>query len=287
MARTRPLLAALLTAGLLLAGAAPARGAAAPRQDPPPEAAEAPPAEQPPPPPAGFLWPAPIAGGENPLLGSPWTRNGRGATPDARLEIALAGPGGTLARTATRPAGARPLLRGRLLGARGGPIAGALVIVAREVADRPGWRAVARVRTSSRGRFRALLSPGWASRRLGAVYWPTADAALPVFSRRALARVGPRVTFDAAAVAGGLVTMEGRVSGAALPAGGLLVELQVRNRGGWVGIRLVHADPSGWFSARYRFGARHRRFTLRAHVPRQTGWRLAAGAGPELRLAVR
>lgn len=236
---------------------------------------------------SAYVWPTAVEGAENPLLGTPYAANGRGATADASIRLAFVGRDGRERRAVTSTAGGRPLLRGLLTNAQNRPIAGAVVILAREVADRPGWRAVGRLRTSPEGRFRALLSPGWAPRRIGAVYWPFPDTWLPAFSRRVLARVAPRVAIRTSVRGHGLVEISGRVTGSRLPAAGLIVSLQVRNRSSWVGVRLVHADAVGRFSGRYRFAARGRRYTVRAFVPRQQGWRLAAGASPARRVPAR
>ena len=85
----------------------------------------------------------------------------------------------------------------------------------------------------------------------------------------------------------GLVTMRGRVTGGVIPAGGLVVSLQVRNRGGWVGVRLVRTTASGRFSGRYRFSVRGRRYTVRALVPQQPGWRLHTGTSASRRVRAR
>lgn len=237
---------------------------------------------------AAFPWPAPVAGGDvNPLLGTPYPANGSNATPDAKIVLRLRN-GGRLTTVATTTVGGRPVVRGRLSQrATGKAIAGAVVTVARELADRQGWQAVKRVQTSKQGRFEARMSPAWAARRFAVTYWPLATSPLPVYSRRVLSRVAPKVWMRATPRGGGLVSLRGRVTGSKIPAGGLVVALQVRNRGGWVGVRLVRTTSSGRFSGRYRFSIRGRRYTMRAQVPRQPQWRLHTGTSAALRVRAR
>lgn len=229
-------------------------------------------------------WPAYVAGGGNPLTGTWYAANGRHASAAARVDAGLGRVG---RRVATFSAGARPLLRGRLRDERGRAIGGAVLIVAREVVDRPGWQAVRRVRTSPGGRFRTMLSPAWAPRRFAVVYWPFASSPAPAFSAAMLARAAPRVWLRAVPRRRGLVSMRGRVTGSRVPVGGLLVALEIRNRASWAAVRLVRTNGSGRFAGRYRFAVRGRRFTVRARVPRQAGWRLHTGVSRPLRIRPR
>lgn len=229
--------------------------------------------------PPGGPWPAPVAGGSNPLVGGTLIAgNGVIATPDARLRVWL--PVGRRRRTAiTRHIDGRVVLRGRLSNRiTHQAIARAYVIIASELAGSPGWTAMAGAATSRRGTFRVLL-PAGATRRIAALYWPHAASAAPIYSRRLLVRASPHIAFRARRASRRRVRFSGRVSGAPIPPGGLLVAIQVRNGPHWPIVRLVRTLPSGRFFARYRFKY-PRRYTVRASVPKQTSWPLYGGRSP-------
>lgn len=234
----------------------------------------------------GAPWPGPVEGGANMLAGTPFAVNGAPAALDARLAVWL-DRGGLRATVVTRRIGSRQLLQGRLINPQGNrAIRGALVTVAREIVDRPGWKVLRTVQTSRRGGFGVTLPPG-PTRRFGAFYYATAVNPVPIYSRRVQVRSSSRVSIRAQRRRRGLVVFRGRVSGARVPSGGLLVAIQVNNRGTWPAVRLARAGADGRFTARYRFAVRRRGFSVRARVPRQTGWRLLAGTSRTLRVQPR
>ena len=98
----------------------------------------------------------------------------------------------------------------------------------------------------------------------------------PVFSRRLLVRAGARVYLKAKMLKHRKIVYRGRVNGAVIPSGGLLVAAQVKNGRHWATVRLTRTHPSGRFTARYRFKLR-RRFRVRALVPSQPAWPLYGG----------
>ncbi|MGH2941638.1 MAG: hypothetical protein ACRDLN_02520 [Solirubrobacteraceae bacterium] len=233
--------------------------------------------------PPGAPWPGPVAGAENPLgqLGAP--NNGVSATAEARLKVWLGRSRG--ASAVTRRIGARTYLHGRLYNRndRHG-IARAGIFIVREVTDHPGWTVAAIVATSRHGAFRFRVPRG-PSRRFAAIYWPHSVSVVPIYSRRLTLRSASRVTLSARRGRRGMVRFSGRVSGAAIPVGGLLVNIQVANRGSWPSVRTVHTAPDGRFVGRYRFtGRRPSGFVVRAQVLRQTGWRLYTASSRLIRI---
>jgi hypothetical protein len=225
-------------------------------------------------PPAG-PWPAPVVGVSNPLTGTQLAFNGAYATPNASLRVWL--PLGRFSATAiTRAVGGRTIIRGQLRSRdTRRSISGAAVQLAAQNVDGGDWYLAGAARTSHTGRFRAVLSPG-PTRRVAVLYWPHISAAGPVFSRRLLVRASARV-FLRTSVRGRRITYRGRVSGAAIPSGGLLIAAQVRNGPSWVTVRLVRTHVSGRFVARYRFKYAGRRFAVRALAPSQAAWPLYSG----------
>ena len=226
-------------------------------------------------------WPAPISGATNPLVGTPFTVNGRNATATPRLRVWL--PHGHSRRTVlTRQVGGRTVLRGRLAGAYDRGIAGAILQVVHEVASAPGWSMLMLTQTAPNGRFRAIL-PAGPTRRVAVLYWPSSTSPAPILSRRVLIRAGSRVYLRARTARRRTIRFAGHVSGAPIPPEGLLVAIQVNAGRRWPTIRLVRTLSSGRFYSRYRFRDR-RAYTVRATVPRQTGWPLYAGHSQRTRL---
>ncbi|MDQ3850190.1 MAG: hypothetical protein M3296_06210, partial [Actinomycetota bacterium] len=180
----------------------------------------------------------------------------------------------------TRRVDRRIILHGRLANrATHRPITAAFVIIASEPTDAPGWSAAGLVATDRHGRFRAVLAPG-ASRRFAALYWPQATAAQPLYSRRLLVRSSPRVYLKITPTGRRRVRFDGHIGGAPMPPGGLIVAVQIKNRGHWVALRTPRTRPTGRFTARYRFSrqAQGATYHVRASVPgRQTAWPLYHG----------
>lgn len=222
-------------------------------------------------------WPPPVAGGENPLIGTPYHQNGGHATGDARLSLWFKSGRGH-PRTLNRRIDWRASLIGRLTNrATRRPVPGATVQIAQETAT--GWHVVARVRTSRRGGLR-WRAPAGGTRRFLALYWPFLLSPGPIYSNPVAVRATPRIYLRAERGRQGRFRFVGLVTGAPIPAGGLVVAVQILNRGQWVAVRTPRTAITGRFVARYRFSALARggRFRVRASVPgRQTGWPLYGG----------
>jgi hypothetical protein len=221
-------------------------------------------------------WPAPVVDATNPLTGSPLVVNGAYATLNATLRVWL--QAGSAHRSAlTRAFGARTVVRGRLRNRDNRrSISGAIVQLAVQDVRGSDWRLVGFARTSRTGRFRVVLPPG-PTRRVAVLYWPAVDIPRPVFSRRLLVRTSARVYLKTTMLRGRRIVYRGRVSGATIPPGGLVVAAQVRNGPSWATVRLVRTRDSGRFVARYRFKYAGRRFRVRALVPSQPAWPLYSG----------
>lgn len=185
------------------------------------------------------------------------------------------------------PYGTRPIVRGRLRGG-GGPVAGARVEVVERFA--PGSRRERRMRaarTDRRGRYNARLGAG--PSRTVRVRYPGSRRLLPSSSPpRAIPITGAaRLAISRARVpAGGRVRFRGRVGrlGAEVPAGGKLVELQVRERGS-LRFRTVRqalrTDRRGRVRTGYSFDRFYRRpvrFQFRLRVTPEAGWPYRAPA---------
>jgi len=230
-------------------------------------------------------WPAPVVGATNPLLGSPFGANGGHASANVSLRVWL--PSGRQRRAAiTRPIGWGTVVRGRLRDRISGrSIGGATLQLAAQNVDGGDWYLAGIARTNRKGRFRALLPPG-PTRRSAILYWPFVDSPGPLYSRRLLVRASARVYLKTTA-RGRSVLFRGKVSGDAIPPGGVLVAAQVRNAGAWVSVRLVRTKPDGSFRARYRFKYRNRRFVVRATAPSQPDWALYSGSSRQRTIRTR
>ena len=254
---------------------------AAPPTDPPPHTD--PPRSEPPP--AGAATPdgAASAGGAN-----------GGLRVHAWLEAR-----GRRLRRLTVPYGRAVTVRGQVLDATGAPVPSAAVGMA-ERSDGGRWRARTGLRTTSAGDFEATIRPGRSRRiRLAAAGaaadvpaltgrgWPPAPAAGAASPSPAQAAalagaarlrllVRAPVTLTARRVADAIAA-SGRVAGGRLPARGARVEIQLRERGRWVGRLVVRTRSGGRFHGTlpWRGG---RRSALRALAPRQPGLPFARGA---------
>ena len=233
-------------------------------------------------------WPAPVAGAANPLIGTPYVLNGGHATANARLRLWL--PARRVARVAiTRAVGDRTVVRGELRNRdMHRAIGGATLTLVAEDVNVGRWVAIGNVRTSRRGRFRGVLPVTARHLRVAALYYPAVTSAVPVFSRRVLVRSGARVWLGVPHCVRRMVRFHGRLGGAPVPAGGLVVALQVRNGfGRWVTARLGRTRPDGRYRVAYRF-PRAARLLVRVRVPGgQPGWALFAGASAPTRIHVR
>jgi hypothetical protein len=165
---------------------------------------------------------------------------------------------------------------GSLTAANGARMPSAAVCVGvQDRADGP-VTAVDSIRTDAHGRFRYKLPVGvsrrvWFVRRSGgaaASSYVDARVRAPVTMRssRHVLRNGQATRFG------------GRVSGTD-DTGGLIVELQYPQRGGWQTFATTHVRSNGRFRYRYRFTRTFgsRTYRLRARVPAQRGFPFVAG----------
>lgn len=181
-------------------------------------------------------------------------------------------------------------LEGQLFGHSGRPIAGATV----ELTQLPSYRGsqTQRLRTATTNRagvWTFSVPPG-PSRMLTASYRArskdaTAAAVLvwhelvpaPV-SLRAPRVVSPKESFN----------FQGRTGGGFIPAGGLLVSLEIHYAGRWREIALLRTGPHGRFHYRYAFAAVPSvRYFFRAVVPRSTVYPFSPGASPATAIRLR
>ncbi|MCA1679915.1 MAG: hypothetical protein LC777_13695 [Actinobacteria bacterium] len=231
-------------------------------------------------------WPTTVVGATSPLTVTPFVFNGAHATANASLRVWL--PHRRAHRVAiTRQVGRRIVVRGRLRNRdTHRSISTAALQLAAQDAAGGDWQLIGMVLTNRRGRFRAVLPPG-PSRRIAVLYWPDVNAPGPVFSRRLLVRASARVYLKTVMLKRHRIVFRGRVSGAPIPAGGLVVAAQVRNGRAWATVRLVRTLPSGRFVARYRFKYGDRRYQVRALAPAQPAWPLYSGPSQPRRVRSR
>jgi hypothetical protein len=152
------------------------------------------------------------------------------------------------------------------------------------------WKRVGAATTSKTGRFSYKARRGPA-RTIRFRYPGTAhirgrnrDVRLRVRASTSIA-IKPR-----AAITGEYVTFHGHLRGGWLPAGGVLVELQVRTRGRWRTFAQPRASgTTGRWAYRYRFETVRgkARFRFRARVRRQRGFPFTTGHSRQLRVRVR
>jgi len=226
-------------------------------------------------------WPTNVTGATNPLIGTPFQYNGGQASTNAQLRVWL--PSRGRRRTAvTRTVGQTTVVRGQLRNLDNRrAIVGATLTLAVQNVFTPEWVASGTVRTNRRGDFRAVLPAGY-HRRVGVLYYAAINTASPLFSRRLLIRAKSRV--DLARPyhqrRSRKYRFDGQVSAGAVPvpASGLLLAFQVRNRrGNWITARLARTTASGRFRIRYTFPT-FAPLRVRVRVPSQTSWALYAGA---------
>jgi hypothetical protein len=195
----------------------------------------------------------------------------------------------------TIPYGRDSFVEGRLLTPRGEPIGGQPVTVEEffgsgALID----RRVRTVRTDARGYWRSKL-PAGPSREVRAIYGGSREyrdrrtraGRLVVRSKATLETSRERVP------EGHAVVFEGQVRhlGARIPAGGKLIELQVREGiGHWNTVgEALHTGPGGRYQLRYRFKRFYRSnvaFHFRVKVARESDWPYKAPVGTPVRQVV-
>lgn len=221
-------------------------------------------------------WPTTITQATNPLAGTAFSSNGANATQNASLRVWLPRGKAHLA-SITRAIGGRIVVRGQLRNRdTRRSISGATVQLTAQAGEGGDWSIVGVARTNRKGAFRTVL-PASGSGRIGVIYWPAITSDVPLFSRRLLVRATARVYVKATMLKRHAILYRGRVSGAPIPPGGLVVAAQVRNGRVWTTVRIVRTQASGRFVARYRFKYGDRRYQVRALVPAQPSWPLYSG----------
>jgi hypothetical protein len=180
-------------------------------------------------------------------------------------------------------------LRGRLT-VNGRSMPGAPIEVWRQLDGTAAWTRIATVTASKTGRFGYTARRGPA-RRIRFRYPGTslirgrnADVRLRVNASTSIAASHQTV------INGEYVTIHGHLRGGWIPAGGVLVELQVRARGQWRTFAQPRANAAnGRWALRYRFETVRAaaRFRFRARIRRQRGYPFTTGHSREIRVRVR
>jgi hypothetical protein len=191
------------------------------------------------------------------------------------------------ARSRVRWSG-RVRIAGRLTNRDGQPLPGQQIQVLGPSAG--GEVLLAVLTTGVRGAF-SYQAAGSASRTLRFVH-PGTPTVLPAESRVTLV-VPAASSFKPSrkrVLNGSHVVFRGRVASLPLPAGGKLVELQVKQpTGEWTTFRTLRTDDRGRWALRYqfRFVRCHTTYRLRAHIPTEAGYPFAAGKSRSRKVTVR
>jgi len=184
--------------------------------------------------------------------------------------------------------GRRVAIVGRLANRDGQGIAGAEVQVLSR-SDTTPEQLVAVLQTDGEGTYR-YTATGSSSRTLRFAY---AGTALTLPTQSEVRLVVPAVSSLSVsrhrALNGQAVTFAGHVRSLPVPAGGKLIELQVRLSGRWQTFRTVRTDPGGNWRIPYRFKRTRgvQRFRFRVALPAETGYPFALGSSSPVRVRVR
>lgn len=216
-------------------------------------------------------------------LAGPGAPNGTNAGP-AKATLAYAirrGRRTRFARTRVVRASTKALIRARLTGAGGQPIAGARVWRAEAVRE-GRWRIVGMpLVTSKTGRISSRLPSRRPSRDVRVVYFPSTGSNVNFASsdRRLVVRAATSIRLNRRTYRNrGVARFGGRIS--TRPLGGRReVILQARTGRSWQTFKRVRATTRGTWKARYRFRRTRRatRYRFRAVVPSQSGYSYATG----------
>jgi hypothetical protein len=199
-------------------------------------------------------------------------------------------------RGETVPYGTSTRVHGRLLDDSGSPIAHRDVFVVEHFGDGALIRErPTTVQTDSNGRFETKV-PAGPTRHITASFagtrkWRPADADVGQFTVRS------RASFELAdktVPEGGAATFKGKVShhGARIPAGGKLIELQVRVKTGhWETVgQAFRTNGKGRYVRHYRFGKQYTQdalFHFRVKVQREGNWPYKRATSPQRKLIVK
>jgi hypothetical protein len=208
--------------------------------------------------------------------------------------VAHLGDGG--AKGQTVPYGTRSEVAGRLLDSAGEPIAHREILIDENF----GEGALIRHRptiltTDDSGRFATDIPPG-PTRRITASFAGTqkyASTAAGVGELTVRSRAVFRLA-DRTVPEGGAAIFKGRVGhvGARIPAGGKLLELQVRLRKGrWETVgQAFRTDEAGSYKRHYRFGKHYTQdalFRFRVKVQKERNWPYKRAASKQRKLVIR
>lgn len=215
------------------------------------------------------------------------TPNGDPASTTAKLTAHWVAGGkahlsGAGAASLTAAYGHAQTIRGRLTGAGGKPIAGALI----QVAARPAYggaktTAMHPTKTGRAGAFALKLRGKESSRSIELSYASTIGGK-PVAARTLTLRVraGVRLHVTPRSVAAGRsIALRGRVLGGPIPKGGKQVVLEARSQGThWLQFKVLHTDRHGRFHATHRFRLPGPiRYRFRAVCPAEADFPFLAG----------
>jgi hypothetical protein len=153
-----------------------------------------------------------------------------------------------------------------------------------------GEELLAVLTTDAQGTF-SYRAAGSASRTLRFVH-PGTPTVLPAESRVTLVvpAAGSFKPSRKRVLNGGRVVFRGRVASLPLPAGGKLVELQVKQpTGEWTTFRTLRTDGQGRWALRYRFRfvRCHTTYRLRVRIPAEAGYPFGAGKSRSRKVTVR
>jgi hypothetical protein len=169
-------------------------------------------------------------------------------------------------------------MSGRLVMGDGRGLAGAQIQVLSRTETTPE-RLVGSLQTGADGTFRYVVT-GSSTRTLRLVY-AGSSIALPAQAQVAMrvpaetsARVRPRRVHN-----GQAVTFTGQMRALPVPAGGKLVEVQVKLSGHWQTFRTTRSDQAGRWASRYRFRRTRgvQRYQFRVQLPREAGYPFETG----------
>jgi hypothetical protein len=215
--------------------------------------------------------------------------NGSGADPKATLKVSFPR---NRRSTLEVPFGKRASIRGQLLNAAGGPIAGAtLQVLDRQLRAGTRYAVRAEVTTGADGTF--LVQPGLGTARaIRFEYRSRKLLAAPDVASKVELRVqaGASLTISPKRVRPrGTIRISGRLRGLPLPASGKVVELQAFEGGKWRDFRTTRASKTGRFSTTYRFlrARRGASFLIRARIRRDDSYPYYLGYSPRVRVRVR
>jgi hypothetical protein len=224
----------------------------------------------------------------NPL--APGAANGTNASSRATLAVNWKRTGKARLTCAY---GRGQTIAGRLTGAGGTPISGA-VIDLRVIPAYAGAKplAVTSPRTGPDGRFSVKLAPGVSSRTLRFAYRSHLGDVVPVASRTLTLRVHAGIALSVSprtASVGRSIFFRGRLRGRPIPRGGKQLVLEARSPGSrWIEFDVIRTDAHGRYRASYRFkfpGPADYRFRVRSEP--ESGYPFAGGSSNVVRVRER